>query len=35
MQNTVTPGYFEMLGTLSRRKEGLEYVHSDDRFRLR
>lgn len=26
MQDTLTYGYFEMLGTLSKRKEGLEYV---------
>lgn len=27
MQDTLTYGYFEMLGVLSKRKEGLEYVH--------
>ena len=26
MQDTLTSGYFELLGTLSRRKEGLESV---------
>ena len=26
MQDTLTSGYFEMLGTLSRRKEGIECV---------
>ena len=26
MQETLTYGYFEMLGTLSKRREGLEYA---------
>lgn len=28
MQETLTSGYFEMLGTMSKRKEGLEWVPS-------
>lgn len=26
MQETLTYGYFELLGTMSKRREGLEYV---------
>lgn len=29
MQETLTYGYFEMLGVLSKRKEGIECVASD------
>lgn len=26
VQETLTSGYFEMFGTMSKRKEGIEYV---------
>lgn len=27
--STLVPGYFEMLGTLTKYQEGLQYVNSD------